>query len=364
MFKNAIIYRLVKLPDEMADNMDAATFAPCGATQDKSIGWTPPREANGALVEAVHGRWFVKAAIETKAVPSSEIAKAVDAACEQIEQLTGRKPGKKEKRELKENALIELLPQAFPKRKDVMVMIDKVTGLIFIDATSQGAADDVVTLLVRAGLEVALVQTVNTPAHFMIECLLDEIDEYCDFVVGRECELKSTGEDAAKVTFKNHSLHTDEVRKHVTEGKLPTKLALSNYNDTSFVLTDGLTLRKIEFSVPDADKVEEADGFDANCVLVGAALTDLAAHLINEMGGLMSVDEPNEAPQTEAADTGDLYDKAVEIVMSEQKASISLIQRHLKIGYNAAARLLEQMETNGLVSPMQPSGQRNILASV
>lgn len=362
MFKNAIIYRLVKMPDDMADIMDSAQFAPCAATQDKSIGWVPPREANGALIESVHGRWFVKAAIETKSVPSSEIAKAVDAACEQIEQLTGRKPGKKERRELKENALIELLPQAFPKRKDVMVMIDKAAGLIFIDATSQGAADDVVTLLVRAGLEAALVQTVNTPAHFMIECLLDEVDEQCDFVVGRECELKSTGEDAAKVTFKNHSLHTDEVRKHVTEGKLPTKLALSSESDTSFVLTDSLTLRKIEFAVPDATDAAEADKFDADCVLVGAALTELAASLINEMGGLMSL-EAQPAPQTEVAGTGDLYDAAVTVVMSEQKASISLIQRHLQIGYNAAARLLEQMETDGLVSPQNTSGQRNILAS-
>jgi S-DNA-T family DNA segregation ATPase FtsK/SpoIIIE len=56
-----------------------------------------------------------------------------------------------------------------------------------------------------------------------------------------------------------------------------------------------------------------------------------------------------------------LYDQAVEIVLKNRKASISLVQRHLKIGYNRAARLVEDMEKSGLVSAMSTSGQREIL---
>ena len=56
-----------------------------------------------------------------------------------------------------------------------------------------------------------------------------------------------------------------------------------------------------------------------------------------------------------------MYDKAVEIVLKNQKASISLVQRHLSIGYNKAANLLEAMEKAGLVSPMNARGQREIL---
>ncbi len=56
-----------------------------------------------------------------------------------------------------------------------------------------------------------------------------------------------------------------------------------------------------------------------------------------------------------------LYDQAVEIVLKNRKASISLVQRHLKIGYNRAARLVEDMEKAGLVSSMSSSGQRDIL---
>jgi S-DNA-T family DNA segregation ATPase FtsK/SpoIIIE len=56
-----------------------------------------------------------------------------------------------------------------------------------------------------------------------------------------------------------------------------------------------------------------------------------------------------------------LYDQAVEIVLKDRKASISYVQRKLKIGYNRSARLLEDMEKAGLVSGLTSSGQRDIL---
>ncbi|HSB22954.1 MAG TPA: DNA translocase FtsK 4TM domain-containing protein [Burkholderiaceae bacterium] len=58
-----------------------------------------------------------------------------------------------------------------------------------------------------------------------------------------------------------------------------------------------------------------------------------------------------------------MYDQAVAIVLQNRRASISLVQRHLRIGYNRAARLLEQMERAGLVSPMASNGNRDILVA-
>jgi S-DNA-T family DNA segregation ATPase FtsK/SpoIIIE len=56
-----------------------------------------------------------------------------------------------------------------------------------------------------------------------------------------------------------------------------------------------------------------------------------------------------------------LYDQAVQIVLQTRRPSISLVQRHLRIGYNRAARLIEQMEQAGLVSAMQTNGNREVL---
>ena len=63
----------------------------------------------------------------------------------------------------------------------------------------------------------------------------------------------------------------------------------------------------------------------------------------------------------EGGEKDPMYDLAVEVVLKNRKASISLVQRHLKIGYNRAARLVEDMEKAGLVSAMSGSGQREIL---
>jgi DNA segregation ATPase FtsK/SpoIIIE, S-DNA-T family len=61
------------------------------------------------------------------------------------------------------------------------------------------------------------------------------------------------------------------------------------------------------------------------------------------------------------AESDPMYDQAVAVVLKTRRPSISLVQRHLRIGYNRAARLIEQMERAGLVSPMQTNGNREVL---
>ena len=80
-------------------------------------------------------------------------------------------------------------------------------------------------------------------------------------------------------------------------------------------------------------------------------------------GGVLEGEEGGAAAEAGAdAESDPLYDQAVEVVLKNKRASISLVQRHLRIGYNRAARLLEGMEKAGLVSSMQGNGNRDILA--
>ncbi len=74
--------------------------------------------------------------------------------------------------------------------------------------------------------------------------------------------------------------------------------------------------------------------------------------------------EAGDLPGGDAAAGGEsdaMYDQAVAVVLQHRRASISLVQRHLRIGYNRAARLLEQMEKSGLVSSMSTNGNRDII---
>ena len=79
--------------------------------------------------------------------------------------------------------------------------------------------------------------------------------------------------------------------------------------------------------------------------------------------GGIAVAEGDEAAGAEGGDSDadPMYDQAVAVVLKTRRPSISLVQRHLRIGYNRAARLIEQMERAGMVSPMQTNGNREVL---
>jgi S-DNA-T family DNA segregation ATPase FtsK/SpoIIIE len=73
-------------------------------------------------------------------------------------------------------------------------------------------------------------------------------------------------------------------------------------------------------------------------------------------------DEDGEGGEDSDAEVDPLYDDAVAYVLKSRRASISSVQRQLRIGYNRAARLIEAMEHAGLVSPMQSNGNREVIA--
>ena len=108
------------------------------------------------------------------------------------------------------------------------------------------------------------------------------------------------------------------------------------------------------------------DNADAAAV---AAASQQHLDMEGEGGGEASQDaspeaDANAAPAPFSGDGKDdpLYDQALKLVIAEKRASISLVQRHLRIGYNRAARLLEAMEQNKAVSPMGTNGDRKVLA--
>ncbi len=300
MFKNLIVYRIgadwSATVEAMEEALASARFVECGATQEKSIGWIEPRgEKNGALVESIGGQRILKLQIETKAVPGAVVKRKALEQIEQIEKTTGRKPGKREVKEIREDALLSLLPMAFTKQSAVLVWIDLASHLLMTDAGSQAKADEVITALVSAlpGLPLTLVQTTVSPQVAMTHWLTAETPEEWPqrLSVERECELKSNDEEKSVVKFTRHNLLNDEIRHHVAQGKLPVKLALSWDGRVGFVLTEALQLKKISFleGVFDGSSAGKEDGFDADVAIATGELGKLIPDLFDALGGEMPV---------------------------------------------------------------------------
>ena len=304
MFKNVTAYRIGPHWNASVAEIETALatnrFIECAPGQDKSVGWIEPRGiAHGPLLENIGGQWIAKLMIETKAVPSSVVKRKAEVQIQEIEAKTGRKPGKKEKREMCEDILHSLLPQAFAKQGAVTVWINPQDRILAIDAASSGKADEVITQLVRAlpGLDLNLLQTAMSPQTAMASWLLavnsDELP--ASLSIEKECVLKSGTEDQPMVRYTRHILSTEEVRKHVREGKLPTQLALSWDGKASFVLTDNLQFKKLSFldgTEPDSIITQGEDKFDANVVLSTGMLGPLIKDILQALGGENVFAEP------------------------------------------------------------------------
>lgn len=294
MFKNATIYKITgpavfDVPAiEVA--LQSAEFFPTSGTQQKSIGFVPPREVNGALVEVVDSQLIIKVMIETRSVPASAINAEFALQQAQHEDETGRKMGKKEARGVKDDIMLALLPNAFPKQGAVFVWIDRDNRRVLLDSTSTGRLDDVVTLLVRSieGFTIAEV-AMQTSSAALMALALTEGEFTQNFSIDRECELKASDESAAVVRYAKHSLDTDEVKQHIRQGKMPTKLALTWNDRLSFVLTENFQIRKIGFldvvfegGDPDAD-----DTFDGDVMIATGELSGMLDDLIDAHGGIV-----------------------------------------------------------------------------
>jgi len=316
MFKNALIYRIEhwdkpSLPD-IDQSLATAPFTPCGATQPESSGFVPPRgDKHAALAESVGGQIVLRVCTETKAVPSSVVKTQVQAELDQIESETGRRPKGKRVKELKEAVVHALLPRAFPKRSETLVWIDPKAMMVWVGAGSTKKADAVVTRLIEllgGNLKLALLQTELSPATAMAQWLTSK-EAPADFSIDRECELKQPDSEKASVRYARHNLDIDEVGEHIVQGKMPTQLALTWAGRVSFVLTEALTLKKIELldvvlegaGVDAANQGRDEGGFDADVAIATGELQQLLPALMAALGGLHERQAPAAAAAVTAA---------------------------------------------------------------
>jgi recombination associated protein RdgC len=319
MFKSAIVYRIApgwEPPslESLEEALDRARFAPCSPTEPRSAGWVEPRgKEHGALAESVGGQLVLSLRTEVRAVPGSAVRDALEDRLRRIEQETGSRPRGKQRKELKEEVVIDLLPRAFSKFSTTRIWIDPKARLMLVGAGSAAKADEAVGALMEAFRDMAaelpasLVKTGRSPSTAM-STWLAEREPPAGFSIDRECELKQAGAgesqvalegaapapagDKATVRYARHPLDIDEIVAHIEQGKVATKLAMTWQDRVSFVLDASLVLRRIEIldvvleaAAGQAGGGEEDDGFDADVAIATAELGRLVPDLLEALGG-------------------------------------------------------------------------------
>lgn len=256
----------------------------------QSLGWVPPREGGG-LVHAVNGQLLLSLRAEKKLLPTTVINQVARAKAQDMEEQQGYKPGRKQMKEIKEQVTEELLPKAFSIYRDTRVWIDTRQHWLVIDAAAAAKSDEVLGMLAKAiePFPVLQLHVETSPASAMTDWLISD-EPPAGFSVDQDTELRSTSESRAAVRYVRQSIEIDDVRKHVQAGKQCTRLALTWADRVSFVLTEGLDIKRVTpldvlKENQDSSAQNEVEQFDSDMALMTGELTKLIEGLVEALGG-------------------------------------------------------------------------------
>jgi recombination associated protein RdgC len=293
-FRNLVLYKLPKWSLDAAGLERALArqaFRSCSALEMESRGWTSPRGENeGPLVHTLGEHFLIALGAEQRLLPASIINQYARDRAVELEAKQGFKPGKKQLRDIKLRVADELMPRAFVRRRSTFAWIDAKRGIMAVDASALGKADELLEVLHKCvdGLAVTFLETLSPPASAMTRWLASH-DAPSGFTIDRDCELLLPGADKSAVRYVRHTLETGEVRNHIAGGKQVTRLALTWAGRVSFVLCDNLQVKRVTFvdmkeeSQQDAANAEEQ--FDADFALMSGELSRFLADLLDALGG-------------------------------------------------------------------------------
>ena len=291
-FRNLQIYRL---PKNWADNtgkleeqLSTLTLQPCSACDLQSIGWIAPRDG-GPLVHSVNRQWLLALGIEQKLLPASVVKQFANDKAKEIEENEGRRVGRKEMRDLREAMTIELLPRAFVRRRTTFGWIDPVNGWLAIDAASPAKAEEFLEHLRKSvdQLPAKLLQVTQSPSSAMTGWVA-EGEAPSHFTLDQDLELRSA--EKATVRYVKHTLEGEEIRQHIADGKVVTRLAMTWGDRISFLLNENLQIKRLSFldllkEQADSQAENEDERFDIDFTLMTGEVAQLLNDLLEALGG-------------------------------------------------------------------------------
>ena len=296
-FKNLSLFRLTETftltPEELEQKLEALSFRPCGLHEEFTFGWTPPLgKAAQQLVHHTNGYMMLCLKKEERVLPSAVVNELVQEKISEKEEQQGRKLSKKERTEVKDELIFDLLPKAFTFSRKIYAYIDPKGGWVCVDAASAKSAEDLLSLLRKSlgSLPAVPLNTLEKPSKTMTQWLLNN-KAPDDITIEDECELRSPEEAGGIIRCKRHDLALPEIKNHLDTGKEVIKLAVSWADRISFIIDENLSVKRLRFleliqdQVADIETDDEAAQFDVDFSIMSAELASFLPRLIELFGG-------------------------------------------------------------------------------
>jgi recombination associated protein RdgC len=293
-FRNLIVYRLpadwAVSAAELEDHLSRRTLQPCGPFDMFSRGWVPPA-ASGRLLHTVNQQHLIALGVDQKLLPASVIRQvaAERAAVQANEQ--GFPVGRRQMRDIKARVTEELRARALTRRRITRAWIDPQNGWFVIDAAGPARADELVETLrdTLGSLAVQFMETERSPQQAMSSWLVHG-DAPSRFIIDQDLELQAADANKATVRYTRHPLDAREVQAHIKAGKYPMKLGLTWSDRISFMLTEKLQVKRLEFlemtkDTADGGDIDAAEQFDIDFAVMTGELARLLEDLGEALGG-------------------------------------------------------------------------------
>lgn len=310
--KNAITYRVDALPSiqELDSALQEHPIVEPGPQEAIRHGWLSPLSglqandgAPASMVADGHGVWLIAMQTAWRDLPAAIVRRKLQERVEKIEETEQRKVYRRERAQLKDEVMCDLLPRAFIKQRQVYALIDPGAGLIHVLDGSFSRAEGLLSLLRLAlgSLKVRLPEVAQAPSVTLSRWLLERTAPE-GWSLGHTCTLREQ-EDKGTIIIRDQDLLCDEVKAHLETGCRATQLALGWRDRVSLLLGEDLRIRKLQLSQEyieqhlDEAPEDQLAALEADIWLWGNTLRELHADLMLALGAESGGD---------AADDGEL----------------------------------------------------------
>lgn len=296
-FKNLQLYHLSKpfelSAEELHEQLLERASRECGTLEMSVLGWHPPLGRHGSqLTHGVGQCIMICIRKEEKVIPSSVVRDLLDEKVAFIEEQEGRKVRRREKEELKDELMTDLLPRAFIKSSLTYAYIDTQDHWLVVDATSPARAEELISLLreTLGSLPLKPLEVAVSPAAVMTSWLSGVVPP-SDYQVQDECELRDPVEEGAIVRCRRQNLEGEEIHAHLEAGKQVVRLAVEWNERLAFVMADDLSVKRLKFldvvqeEAAEAEAEDAATRFDVDFALMSLELRACIARLVETYGG-------------------------------------------------------------------------------